>query len=208
MLNGRAAKRVGESSRVATIGRSFRQRQEHGLHCGWSLPIAATCSSPATGWHGSSESGPPCCSASSSTSGRWSVGKVFLAALIAAVLQSTIGPLLGVYRRQQRFGGFDEMAALLPTLLASTAILWAITSLVFDPVLVPASVSIGGGMLAMTAMAAVRYAWRLYIDNLRRPSADTATSNDRLRRGRGRRAARHRDVAKPRQRDPSGGASR
>ena len=93
-----------------------------------------------------------------------------LAAQVAA------GLLFGMYRGRWQFGSFDEVLALgQGVLLSATAAF--VANVFFDPLLLPRSVPVGAGVVALVLMFAGRYAWRLANERRRRP---TATDCDRL----------------------------
>ena len=104
----------------------------------------------------------------------WDNSDLLQAFVIAAVAQAVVGSAAGLYQQRWRFGSFEEVAALVTAVVVVTATLFAISNLVFTPRLVPNSVAVGAGLVALIGMGTVRYTWRLVIDRLRRPSADAA----------------------------------
>ncbi len=82
------------------------------------------------------------------------------------------GVAVGLYRGQWRFGSFDEVAALAFSASATTALLFAIDALVIHPRMIPAGAVLAGGFLALVAMAAARYLWRLRLEYRQRPHDD------------------------------------
>jgi FlaA1/EpsC-like NDP-sugar epimerase len=95
--------------------------------------------------------------------------------LLAGGLQAGAGYATGLYRGRRRFGSFDEVAVLVPATLSVTVVLFAVDLLAGAPRLLPLSVSVAGGPSALVLAGGVRYAWRLRLDRLRRPSGDDAT---------------------------------
>ena len=93
--------------------------------------------------------------------------------LVMAVLQVAVGSFFGLYRGRFKYGTFEELAA-----LAKSVIVVAIIGYVLEQTIltssVPRSVPIVGAAFAMVAMFALRYAWRAFIDHLRRPHPDDA----------------------------------
>jgi FlaA1/EpsC-like NDP-sugar epimerase len=103
--------------------------------------------------------------------GRIHVGRLLLAIPLAALVQALTGAPLGLYRGRWPFGGFDELAGLIKTVVTVTAAVFVVNVLV-DPHLVPRSVPLGAGMAALVLMAGGRYVWRLQDERRRRPSGD------------------------------------
>jgi FlaA1/EpsC-like NDP-sugar epimerase len=95
-----------------------------------------------------------------------------LAATTAACCQVAAGYLTGLYRGQRRFGSFDEVAVLAPATAVTTVVLFWVVLGAGMPRLVPLSVPLVGGVTAFLLMGATRYAWRLRLDRLRRPTGD------------------------------------
>jgi FlaA1/EpsC-like NDP-sugar epimerase len=96
-----------------------------------------------------------------------------LAVLIpaAVVLQAVAGLLSGLYTGRSRFGSFDEVLSMVRATAVTAMVLFLLNPLA-DPRLVPASVPLLGGVLALVLMAAARYCWRLSIEHRRRPNGD------------------------------------
>lgn len=124
--------------------------------------------------------------------GAWAVGIVFAdiarydfragqldghgmwtAAIIAVAVQGGLGTVLHLYRARYRVGSFDEVQALV-TVSAGTGLLVLAVDLLSVPRLVPASVPVMGGVVALTLMCAVRYVARAELDKRRRPHRRTA----------------------------------
>ncbi len=86
---------------------------------------------------------------------------------LAVVVQFLVGVTDGLYLGRWSLGSFEEVAA-----LTRTVILTALVLVVVDvPTrLVPLSVALAAPVLALMAMAGVRYAWRLRRERHQRPS--------------------------------------
>jgi FlaA1/EpsC-like NDP-sugar epimerase len=99
---------------------------------------------------------------------------VAMFAVLAALAQIGVGVFVGLYTGVTRYGTFDELPALslsvigvsVFTLLANVALLDRI---------VPIGTSIAAGPMALGAMVAVRYLWRLLWEARLRPNHDGAT---------------------------------
>lgn len=90
---------------------------------------------------------------------------------IAALAQVVSGLAVGLYTGRWRFGSFEEVAALVQSSVVATAIvLLADLWIERHPLLVPRSVPIVGGLVALVLMAGVRYGWRLVLEKRRRPT--------------------------------------
>jgi FlaA1/EpsC-like NDP-sugar epimerase len=90
---------------------------------------------------------------------------------MALVIQVAAGLICGLYTGRARFGSFDEVMALVKATVVTVVALLFI-DLVPERRLVPASVPIGSGVVALVLMAGVRYCWRLAIERRRRPNGD------------------------------------
>ena len=101
----------------------------------------------------------------------YGLGLVFSAGL-AACCQVAAGYLTGLYRGRRRYGSFDEIAVLAPATAVTAAVLLLVVLAVDVPRLVPLSVPPIGGGMAFLLMGATRYAWRLHLDQRRRPTGD------------------------------------
>src|SRR5664279_5266235 len=93
-----------------------------------------------------------------------------LAATTAACVQVAAGYVTGLYRGRRRFGSFDEIAVLAPATVATSIVLMSAVVAAGEPRLVPLSVPLVGALIAFLLMGATRYAWRLRLDRLRRPT--------------------------------------
>ena len=106
------------------------------------------------------------------------IGFLRLFPIIAAV-QIVTGYAVGLYRRRWLYGSFDEVQALVVTAaLTTTGVFllnqYALSSWHLDDRPVPQSAVIVGGIVGLVSMAAVRYAWRLYLERIGRPSDPNA----------------------------------
>ena len=100
---------------------------------------------------------------------------VFRVIPVVFAIQAIVGYLVGIYRRRWRYGSFDEIAGLITTTTVSIGLLLFLRF--FDQSLnpYPRSVIVIGGFAGLFFMAANRYVWRLIREQLRRPTAQTAT---------------------------------
>jgi len=89
----------------------------------------------------------------------------------AVVLQGLAGLACGLYTGRSRFGSFDEVVSMVRTVAITAVVLFVVNPLA-DPRLVPASVPVVGGVLALAALAGIRYCWRLAMERRRRPSGE------------------------------------
>lgn len=90
---------------------------------------------------------------------------------IALVIQMAAGLICGLYTGRSRFGSFDEVASLAKATTVTVASVFVI-NLLPDPRLVPASVPLVSGAVALVLMAGVRYCWRLSTERKRRPNGE------------------------------------
>jgi FlaA1/EpsC-like NDP-sugar epimerase len=86
---------------------------------------------------------------------------------LAIALQSAVGFSSGLYSGRWRFGSFDEVFALVRAMAITTALLFIVNPLVGRQ-LVPRSVPIAAGVMALVLTAGTRYAWRLALERRRR----------------------------------------
>jgi len=89
----------------------------------------------------------------------------------ALLVQVLAGLACGLYGGRSRFGSFEEVISLVKATVVAVAVL-AVVNLVPDRRLVPASVPIVGGVIALVLTAGVRYCWRLAIERGRRPTGE------------------------------------
>jgi FlaA1/EpsC-like NDP-sugar epimerase len=102
---------------------------------------------------------------------RLDLGGLLLLVPVAIVVQAFAGLVCGLYTGRARFGSFDEVVAMAPSVLATAVVLLVVNHLA-DPQLAPGSVPVIGGFMALSLLAGVRYCWRLGLDRRRRPSID------------------------------------
>jgi FlaA1/EpsC-like NDP-sugar epimerase len=93
---------------------------------------------------------------------------------LVAVLQVLTGYAVGLYRRRWRYGSYDEVAALGLTAAITTAGLFLLNERYFFERPIPQSAVLVGGAFGLMLMGAIRYAWRLILEWLRRPTDRTA----------------------------------
>ena len=89
----------------------------------------------------------------------------------AASCQVALGALLHLYRGRYRFGSFEEVAAVVVATLSTAAIVETIDLVVPGRTLLPRSVPLVAGVIALVLMLGLRYAWRLTLERWLRPSS-------------------------------------
>ncbi|MBC7680427.1 MAG: polysaccharide biosynthesis protein [Pseudorhodobacter sp.] len=93
---------------------------------------------------------------------------VALLGALAVVVALAVGTLVGLYAGRWTYGSFEEVMALVPTVVAT-----GLTVLVLDRWLMSQLVPIGAALsapaLALILMCGTRYVWRLNVDRHRRP---------------------------------------
>ena len=94
---------------------------------------------------------------------------------IVLVVQAVTGYIVGIYRRQWRYGSFDEVKGLILSAFITTTVLLIIRVTDRSVDAFPRSAIVAGGILGLFFTAASRYTWRLVREQLRRPSENTAT---------------------------------
>jgi FlaA1/EpsC-like NDP-sugar epimerase len=107
--------------------------------------------------------------------GRWpgvTVVELVVAFALVAVLQVGMGAAGGLYRGRWRYGSFDEVAHLVATVFVTTVAFSLTNRFLFADQLVPQSVTLMSGMLALLAMSGVRYLFRLQLERNLRPTAE------------------------------------
>jgi FlaA1/EpsC-like NDP-sugar epimerase len=104
------------------------------------------------------------------------VSRIDLSGLVSAIplvvaVQLVVGLWQGLYLGRWRLGSFEEIAALLVSVVSA-----AITLFVVDQPTrwVPISVPVAAPFIALVGMAALRYTWRLVVERGRRPSEASA----------------------------------
>ena len=93
---------------------------------------------------------------------------------LVAVLQVLTGYAVGLYRRRWRYGSYDEVAALGLTAAITTTGLFLLNERYFFERPIPQSAVLVGGAFGLMLMGGIRYAWRLVLEWLRRPTDRTA----------------------------------
>ncbi len=96
-----------------------------------------------------------------------------LAVGLVLLIQVAAGLTSGLYAGKFRYGSFEEVAHLVRAVAVVTVLFAGVNRLLPDQLIPTSVVFIGGGM-ALLAMAAVRYTWRLALERSRRPSDATA----------------------------------
>ncbi|MCA1824002.1 MAG: polysaccharide biosynthesis protein [Frankia sp.] len=97
------------------------------------------------------------------------------AVAVAVFAQTACGYALGLYNGRWRYGSFEEIVAVVRAVAVTTALLVAVDLAAPGVRPIPLSTTGAGGVAALVVMSAVRYAWRLQIDRLRRPTGEEAT---------------------------------
>jgi FlaA1/EpsC-like NDP-sugar epimerase len=92
---------------------------------------------------------------------------VWFAIALTASIQVIVGVWQGLYLGRWRLGSFEEIEALLKTVVVAAGGLLLVD---IPTRWVPISVPVAAVFIALVAMAAVRYAWRVLIDRGRRPN--------------------------------------
>ena len=90
---------------------------------------------------------------------------------IVIAVQVLVGLWQGLYLGRWRLGSFEEIEALLKTVVLSAVVLFVVD---LPTRWVPISVPVAAVFIALVSMAAVRYAWRLLIDRSKRPHGEGA----------------------------------
>ena len=90
---------------------------------------------------------------------------------VAMVLQVAVGFGAGLYTGRWRFGSFDEVFALVRVIGITTCLVFLLNPLLGEQ-LVPRSVPLTAGALALVLTAGTRYAWRLALEHRRRRSGE------------------------------------
>ncbi len=88
---------------------------------------------------------------------------------LVGAAQVVAGLASGLYTRRWRFGSFDEVAGVVRSTIIATALLFLANLRVQ---LIPRSVPLAGGLVALVFMSGVRYAWRLMLERSRRPGGE------------------------------------
>jgi len=90
---------------------------------------------------------------------------------LGVVVQFLAGTACGLYTGRSRFGSFEEVMSVVKATVVTASVL-ALLNLLAEPRLVPASVPVVGGVVALVLMAGARYCWRLAMERRRRPNGD------------------------------------
>jgi len=98
--------------------------------------------------------------------------RLLTAVLVAGGIQVLAGFATGLYLGRRRYGSFEEVAILAPATLLVTVTLFIVNNAYTPLRLIPMSATIGGGVAAFVFMGSTRYAWRLFLERRRRPSAE------------------------------------
>jgi FlaA1/EpsC-like NDP-sugar epimerase len=93
------------------------------------------------------------------------------AVAVAAGVQAASGLALGLYIGRWRFGTLDEVSHLVASVVITAAGL-VVFDLMSNPLLVPASIPLAGGLLALVFMGGARYTWRLVLERDLRPEGE------------------------------------
>lgn len=94
---------------------------------------------------------------------------------IVLVVHAIVGYVVGIYRRRWRYGSFDEIGGLIVAALVTTSVLFVLRFFDGSVNPFPRSVIFISGFAGLCFVAASRYVWRLTREQLRRPTAQTAT---------------------------------
>ena len=90
---------------------------------------------------------------------------------LAVAIQTAVGIAGGLYTGRWRFGSFDEVFALVRATAVTTSLVFVINPVVRTQ-LIPRSVPLAAGVLALVLMAGTRYAWRLVLERRTRPGGE------------------------------------
>ncbi len=93
---------------------------------------------------------------------------------VVAALLVVIGFATGLYRGRWRYGSYDEVGALCVTTAATTTAFFLLNEHYFANRPIPQSAVLVGGVVGLVLMAGIRYAWRLLLEKLRRPTDRSA----------------------------------
>lgn len=99
----------------------------------------------------------------------WHVADLLAIIVAAIAAQLLFGIASGLYRTRWRIGSFEQMLALTKTVAATTLVI-TVAAIVRPNHIVPVSVTIGGGAIAMVATTGLRSLWRVLSEHrLQRP---------------------------------------
>jgi FlaA1/EpsC-like NDP-sugar epimerase len=98
------------------------------------------------------------------------IGRLLWFAALGAALLVGAGTLRGLYGGRWGFGSFEEVSALVESVVLATLVMIAV-ALVADRA-VPLSVPLIASTLVLSSSAGIRYIWRAFHDRQLRPSSD------------------------------------
>jgi FlaA1/EpsC-like NDP-sugar epimerase len=101
----------------------------------------------------------------------YDLGGLVILIPVAVLVQAVAGLASGLYTGRARFGSFDEVVSMVRSTVLTSCFLFVVNPLA-EPRLVPASVPVVGGVIALALLAGIRYCWRLALERKRRPSGD------------------------------------
>ena len=101
----------------------------------------------------------------------YDLGGLVVLVPVAVVVQAVAGLAAGLYTGRARYGSFDEVVSMVRSTVLTSCFLFVVNPLA-EPRLVPASVPIVGGVIALALLGGIRYTWRLALERKRRPSGD------------------------------------
>jgi FlaA1/EpsC-like NDP-sugar epimerase len=93
---------------------------------------------------------------------------------LAAVAQTALGFVTGLYRGRRRTGSFDEVTVLAATAFWTTLVVTDVNLLLGSVRLVPLSATVLGGFTALALQAGIRWCWRATAERRLRPTATDA----------------------------------
>lgn len=95
-------------------------------------------------------------------------------AVVAPAVFVAAGFAMGLYVRKWRYGGFDEVSAVLKATAITTVVIVALDVVVFGRA-IPLSSALAAGIGALVLMGGVRFAWQLALHRSMRPDDEGAT---------------------------------
>ena len=102
---------------------------------------------------------------------RLDYGGLFILIPAAVALQAVAGLICGLYTGRARFGSFDEVVSMVRSVVVTASVL-LLVNFMAEPRLVPKSVPVIGGVMALSSLAGIRYCWRLVLERRRRPNGE------------------------------------